>query len=721
MNLLKISRGALEVREANSPLTEGELHLNTVFDNNTIYTLDEFGQKPFISLHTKVKDEIKKIATDNCLAVRDITVAQRTDFWDESNPESGFPFQENTLYRVSYTTEYLEENKYVVYRKNDELFFQSWYDYEKTSKEGVDKNFVHVFYLNTDDYFIDTVLSNGTKKRAWICSYLNPYDIYGNVVSIIRNGMTVIANGDVTDLTLRVDDVESDIEKLREAVKVLEAEKRSLSISNNPIEQRRKNKVDIGKPYISNSSLVYHFDTDYFDQYGTTPTPYELTGTYKIVDNSDFSYVDEIDLTPAMKSESPYSEISKSLYGEFVLNYPLTQSATKYIDFWANAKKNEYYVLLEYGNDSNKVRLEALYNEMSYNMPFGDEPPYSAYDDSVAYNAKSKDGLDYNIPLENEPMYIVSPDGEILYNIAFPFRFRIIIETNIGNDSHDIVETNITDFAAVIGEWVHIGLSDTENALVLYINNRKWELNADFEASYFIIGNNKTLLVDELLVDTTTVIDDESFYKSTEDRIPWAALDFNDKPIVLDANDVDNVKGNIVQLLEPTGKISMFMGRTAPKGYLLCDGSSWKISDYPELAKLLKDLPYNADTEEGYFKVPNMQLRFPMGAGILGNYIEPGLPNITGHFGNKSNAHHFLWGKDSTEEGAFTYDNIDGGTNIVDSLQAGFESYSGASFDASKGETKTDGSLKTDDEYRVYGKSDTVQPPAFTVNYIIKY
>ena len=57
-----------------------------------------------------------------------------------------------------------------------------------------------------------------------------------------------------------------------------------------------------------------------------------------------------------MKSESPYSEISKSLYGEFVLNYPLTQSATKYIDFWANAKKNEYYVLLEYGNDSNKVR-----------------------------------------------------------------------------------------------------------------------------------------------------------------------------------------------------------------------------------------------------------------------------------------------------------------------------------------------------------------------------
>lgn len=721
MNLLKISRGALEVREANSPLTEGELHLNTVFDNNTIDALGKFGQKPFISLHTKVKDEIKKIATDHCLAVRDITVATRTEFWDESNPESGFPFQENTLYKVSYTSEYHEENKYVVYRKKDELFFQSWYDYEKSSKEDVDKNFVHVFYLNTNDYFIDTVLSDGTKKRSWICSYLNPYDIYGNIVSIIRNGMTVVANGDVTDLTLRVDDAESDIKKLKEIVGVLEVEKKSLSISNNPIEQRRKNRVDIGKPYLSSNSLVYHFDTDYLDQDGNTPIPYELTGTYRLTDNSEFSYVDEINLTPAMKSESPYSEISKSLYGEFVLNYPLTQSDTKYIDFWANAKKNESYVLFEYGNDSNKIKLETLNYEMAYNVPFGDEPPYTTYDDTFAYNEASEDEFDYNVPLENEPMYIASPDGEVLYNTASPFRFKIVTETDIGTESYNKIETNITDFGAVIGEWIHIGLSDTENALVVYINNRRFELNTDFESSYFSIGNNKTLLVDELLVDTTTTIDDESFYKSTEDRIPWAALDSNDSPIVLDVDDVDNVKGNIVQLFEPTGKISMFMGKTAPKGYLLCDGSRWKITDYPALAELLKDLPYNADTEEGYFKVPNMQLRFPMGAGILGNYVEPGLPNITGHFGNASNNHHFLWSKDSTEKGAFTYDNINGGTAIVNSLGAGFESYSGASFDASKGETKTDGALKTDDDYKVYGKSDTVQPPAFTVNYIIKY
>ena len=43
-----------------------------------------------------------------------------------------------------------------------------------------------------------------------------------------------------------------------------------------------------------------------------------------------------------------------------------------------------------------------------------------------------------------------------------------------------------------------------------------------------------------------------------------------------------------------------------------------------------------------------------------------------------------------------------------------------AIFDASSGETKTDGTLKTQDEPHVYGNSDTVQMDAFTVYWVIK-
>jgi hypothetical protein len=45
----------------------------------------------------------------------------------------------------------------------------------------------------------------------------------------------------------------------------------------------------------------------------------------------------------------------------------------------------------------------------------------------------------------------------------------------------------------------------------------------------------------------------------------------------------------------------------------------------------------------------------------------------------------------------------------------------GLEFDASKGETKTDGTLKDASEHHVYGASDTVQPDSVCVNYIIKY
>lgn len=86
-----------------------------------------------------------------------------------------------------------------------------------------------------------------------------------------------------------------------------------------------------------------------------------------------------------------------------------------------------------------------------------------------------------------------------------------------------------------------------------------------------------------------------------------------------------------------------------------------------------------------------------------GNKITAGLPNINGWtndnfqgqaFGNigalKFDPFSVEWGFSSTGQGAF---------------------FGGLNFDASKGETKLDGSLRND----VYGKSDTVQPPAYKV------
>lgn len=147
-----------------------------------------------------------------------------------------------------------------------------------------------------------------------------------------------------------------------------------------------------------------------------------------------------------------------------------------------------------------------------------------------------------------------------------------------------------------------------------------------------------------------------------------------------------------------TGEIIMYMGIHPPKGWFFCDGKLYEIAMYPGLAELLLPLPFNEGVEEGKFRVPDMRGRFLQGAdGNLGQTIEAGLPNITGSF--KS-----LPGRNNNEgaDGAFTVK----------------QNYSSSSADL------TDSYIVRFDASRsnpVYGKSDTVQPPALTVNYIIKY
>lgn len=90
-----------------------------------------------------------------------------------------------------------------------------------------------------------------------------------------------------------------------------------------------------------------------------------------------------------------------------------------------------------------------------------------------------------------------------------------------------------------------------------------------------------------------------------------------------------------------------------------------------------------------------------------GDTIEAGLPNIKGWFGSAGTRRAQL----SEGEGAFTpYDY--GPSRYGDNSTS---SYGGSSFDASNGECKTDGSYKASTDYKVFGKSDTVQPPAFLV------
>ncbi len=145
---------------------------------------------------------------------------------------------------------------------------------------------------------------------------------------------------------------------------------------------------------------------------------------------------------------------------------------------------------------------------------------------------------------------------------------------------------------------------------------------------------------------------------------------------------------------------------TSKPGWLLCDGSEYLVSDYPDLFAVIGYMfvpTDDPDADGNHFRVPNCSGKFlqMVSAGAaVGDMKDAGLPNITG---SQETGHSLgLFGPEGT--GAFRKHSSYGG------------SVAGASGSYSKGFT-FDASLSNP----IYGNSTTVQPPSMLVNYFIKY
>ena len=170
------------------------------------------------------------------------------------------------------------------------------------------------------------------------------------------------------------------------------------------------------------------------------------------------------------------------------------------------------------------------------------------------------------------------------------------------------------------------------------------------------------------------------------------------------------IKYNLGTLvIVPSGAVIPFAGSTAPQGYLLCDGREVSRTDYPYLFDAI-GTTYGEGDGNTTFNLPNLQDKFIEGAGTntVGTEISAGLPNITGYL--------YLHGGEqpsiiSALSGAFASKNkyADYRSCIdLDIRKPAVKSYGNFEFDASRSSS-------------IYGNSDTVQPPAICMNYIIKY
>lgn len=142
----------------------------------------------------------------------------------------------------------------------------------------------------------------------------------------------------------------------------------------------------------------------------------------------------------------------------------------------------------------------------------------------------------------------------------------------------------------------------------------------------------------------------------------------------------------------PTGMIAFFALSTVPEGWLICNGASVSRTVYAKLFAAI-GTKFGAGDGSTTFTLPNLDQRFLEGTtdvSKVGQYLEAGLPNITGSH----------WATCDGVVGSFNYSGaFYAGENVgrYDADQAGYHGMPKYAFDASRSSS-------------VYGKSSTVQP-----------
>ena len=145
----------------------------------------------------------------------------------------------------------------------------------------------------------------------------------------------------------------------------------------------------------------------------------------------------------------------------------------------------------------------------------------------------------------------------------------------------------------------------------------------------------------------------------------------------------------------PTGMIFPWPGDTPPEGAIVADGREMNRTTYAGLFAIY-GTKYGAGDGSTTFNVPDLDGRFielTTDAGSVGQFVEPGLPNITGYFGR-------LTGTRGVDEGTFSGAfALNGASNLSHGGQDSATNARNSDFDASRCSV-------------IYGETETVQPSA---------
>ena len=346
----------------------------------------------------------------------------------------------------------------------------------------------------------------------------------------------------------------------------------TLFITNQSMAQRRLAGYDVGNPYLSSASKVYHFDYDTKDQNQTDDLT--IDGTSSIVGKEHSSAT--IDFTPAILAVAPYATEGKSLYGRYSLEADIGTTNKFTVDFWIQYIFAESQVLFSIGNSVDRIELKVVPGECFFEkglqdpsgIPFNEEIKLEAPYDYVQVRASKpwSNGYEYyeRVEVGGLPVFsLVSVTeqeypakvAEGLWERTLPF--------NTPKDAHEFIShktpssteiVELADFGTsgvefLANEWLHIGIVFDQDYAKVYLNDQQEQFELAGSGSYacdIVLNELKnSFILDELCVDGTTAESASTFFEHTQNRIPWANLPKSQDYFVLTVADLANFKTNI--------------------------------------------------------------------------------------------------------------------------------------------------------------------------------
>lgn len=207
--------------------------------------------------------------------------------------------------------------------------------------------------------------------------------------------------------------------------------------------------------------------------------------------------------------------------------------------------------------------------------------------------------------------------------------------------------------------------------------------------------------------DLTTYAKLESPHLTGTPTAPTASSDTNTTQIAT----TEFVKTALASVKIPeavtVGTVIAFAGNSVPSGYLMCNGAAVSRTTYAALYKAI-GTTYGTGDGSTTFNLPNLVDKFVQGSNTVGTAKNAGLPNITGSVASAYGEHNTNVG-----EGALSHQICT--TGWGNGRQDGG--------DGGDGEPIHSNTIYIDASRSsgVYGNSSTVQPPALTMRYLIKY